>query len=175
MDYVLTTTIWHFETLWTLSTPSLLYSVLDAHSHYTCVQLCTHLLLLYTRQANTTETLSLYLPCSHILSISRNKVSLWDDTLDFVIRRAGCSFIVADGDFVSVSLRKTAGENIYKDKVSYCWWKQSAKKWRNICGWSFRLSILKRWPLCDKAQWWSVAMMVHLLPAVPGISYAQLV
>lgn len=45
------------------------------------------------------------------LSISRNKVSLWDDTLDFVIRRVGCSFIVADGDFVSVSLRKRAGEN----------------------------------------------------------------
>lgn len=113
-------------------------------------------------------------PCSHnFLSISRNKVSLWDDTLDFVIRRVGCSFIVADGDFVSVSLRKTAGENIYKDTVSYCWWKQRAKKWRNICGWSFQLSILKRWTLCDKAQWWSAAMTVHLLPA--GISYAQLV
>lgn len=151
MDYVLTT-IRHFETLCALSTPSLLYSVLDEPWHWYAAM---HSSFTFVHLSSKHHWHPLPLaPYSHIfLSISRNKVSLWDDSLDFVIRRVGCSFIVADGDFVSVSLRKTAGENIYKDTVLHCWWKQRAKKWRNICWWSFQLSTLKRWPLWDKAQW----------------------
>lgn len=105
IDYVLTTTIRHFETLWTLSTPSLLYSVLDEPLH---LYAGLHSSFTFVNPSSKHHWNPLPLaPCSHIfLSVSRNKVSLWDDTLDFVIRRVGCSFIVADGDFMSVSLRK---------------------------------------------------------------------
>lgn len=63
-----------------------------------------------------------------------------------MIRRVGCSLIVADGHFVSVSLRKTAGENIYEDRVSCCCWKQRAKKMEEHLWVIFPALILKRWP-----------------------------
>lgn len=100
------------------------------------------------------------------LSISGNKVSLWDDTLDFVICRVRCSLVVADGHFVPVSLRKTAKKELIRilfhivQRKTLGW-----KKWTSLDEQSFLPTLfIKLWEV--KCSTNIVALVSLLSPFV---------